>query len=559
MKRKKLLSLLMTGVLALSMLAGCGKTAEQGGSAQTEKASQDSEASQGSAETGTESEAKSITFPLEEPIEISVYCCSGDSSMKLEDTAIFKYMEEKTNVKLKVTNVNLTENDEKRNVLVNSGDYPDVFIKGGMSPDELYQYGSEGILLQLDDLIDQYAPNYKALIDERDAWNDVTSTDGHIYSTYEVSKPNTGNTPNMWINEQWLKNLGLDMPTTREEFYDVLVAFKEKDADGDGDPNNEIPWIASSDITPVEFLLPCFGYNMQGWWDPWTVSEDGQSIEFFPATEKYKEDLAFIAKCYKEGLLYKDSFSITCDQIRAMGQTGESLGVFGEWHPGNVVGYYDKTKSEEENKILQYTALMPFGDAKWPTAGGLVRGGFCMTDKCQYPEIMMAWIDFLYSEEGALIADYGIEGDTYDLVDGKIKMRDKNNPSTTWGENLSHALLAMGGGTFSPCKTYVDDYEIYADLESDPTANLLLDTYDNSEANDKLYRAWPTLTLTEEQIETNSDVSADTDSYRLTYRAEVITGKKDLDSTWDEYISTLNKMGLQTAVDNMNDAYDKLK
>lgn len=557
MKRRLLSTLLMVGVMTVSLLAGCSgeKSTEESASVQTQPSEDDTEEA---AEEGQDDE-KMIAFPLDEPIEVTVYCCTGDAAMKLEDTAIFKYMEEKTNVILKVTNVNLTENDEKRNVLINSGDYPDVFIKGGMSSDELYQYGSEGIFLPLEDLIEQYAPNYKAIIDERDAWNVVTSADGHIYSTYEISKPNVSNVPNMWINQQWLDNLGLDMPTTLEEFYEVLKAFKEQDADGDGDPNNEIPWIASSDISPVEFLLPCLGFNMQGWWDPWVVSEDGSSIEFFPATDRYKDALEFITKCYEEGLLYKDSFSITCDQIRAMGQTGESIGVFGEWHPGNVVGYYDNTKSEEENKILQYTALLPFDGAKWPTAGGLERGGFVITDKCEYPEIMMAWVDFLYSDEGAMIANYGIEGDTYDLVDGKIKMRDENNPSETYGENVNKALLQMGGGTFCPCKKYVDNYDLYVDLEKDPTANLLEDTYDYFEENDLLYPAWPTLTLTDEEIEENSDVNADVDSYRLTYRAEVITGKKDLDSTWDEYISTLYDMGLQTAIDNMNAAYSRLQ
>ena len=172
---------------------------------------------------------------------------------------------------------------------------------------------------------------------------------------------------------------------------------------------------------------------------------------------------------------------------------------------------------------------------------------------------MMAWVDFLYSDEGSMIANYGIEGDTYDLVDGKIKMRDENNPSETYGENVNKALLQMGGGTFCPCKKYVDDYDLYVDLENDPTANLLEDTYDYFEENDLLYPAWPTLTLTDEEIEENSDVNADVDSYRLTYRAEVITGKKDLDSTWDEYIDTLYDMGLQTAIDNMNEAYSRLK
>ena len=501
-----------------------------------------------------EEEATEIVFPLEEPIEVSVYVCTGDSSYSLEETAIYQWMEEQTNVHLNVVySTNLTENTEKLNIVMNTGDYPDILFKSGISPDQLLELGSEGVILQLDDLL-QYVPNYCAIIDERGDWPAVTSSDGHIYSLFEISKPNVGNTPHMWINQQWLDNLGLEMPTNVDELYAVLKAFKDEDADGDGDPDNEIPWIASSDITPVEDILPLFGFNMQGWWDPWVVSEDGNSIEFFPATERYKEVLAFITQCYEEGLLYKDSFSVTNEQVCAMGQTGEAIGMFGQWHPGNTVGYYDKSRSLEENVITQYVAMIPFEGAKWPTAGGLNRGGLAITDKCEYPEIMMAWANLLYSEEGARVANYGFEGDTYDLVDGQVKMRDKDNPSETWGENVDHARLQMGGGTFASIPTYTE-LETYYDLEADPTARLLEDTYDLFEELDKFYPAWPALALTEEEAEVNADINADIDAYRLSYRAEVITGQTNLEDSWDAYIETLNNMGLQTAVDNMNAAY----
>ena len=131
--------------------------------------------------------------------------------------------------------------------------------------------------------------------------------------------------------------------------------------------------------------------------------------------------------------------------------------------------------------------------------------------------------------------------------------------SETWGENVNHALLQMGGGTFASVKTYSDDLETYYDLEKDPSARILADTYDYFEDNDLFYGAWPALALTEDEVEANADINADIDAYRLSYRAEVITGKKVLDDTWEEYLNTLNNMGLQTAVDNMNAAYARYK
>ena len=499
-------------------------------------------------------EGDTVVFPLEEPIEVTVYVCTGDAAFSLEETAAYQWMEEQTNVHLNVVySTNLIENTEKLNILMNTGDYPDILFKSGISTDQLVSLGMEGVILALDDLL-EYVPNYTEIIDARGDWAAVTSSDGHIYSLFEISKPNVGNTPHMWINQQWLDNLGLKMPANQDEFYNVLKAFKEQDADGDGDPSNEIPWIASSDITPVENILRLYGFNMQGWWDPWVVSEDGTSIEFYPATDRYKDALAFIAQCYEEDLLYKNIFSTTTEQVCALGQTGESIGIFSHWHPGNVVGYFDKTA--EKNLVAEYVAMLPFEGAKWPTSGGLNRGGFAITDKCEYPEIMMAWVNLLYGNEGATIANYGFEGDTYDLVNGEIKMRDKSNPSDTWGENVAHALLQMGGGVFSPTTTYADK-DVYVDLEADPTARILLDTFELFEEQDLFYSAWPALAMTDVESEVNADINADVDAYRLSYRAEVITGRTNLDETWDSYLETLNNMGLQTSVDNMNAAYQR--
>jgi putative aldouronate transport system substrate-binding protein len=556
MKAKKLLALLMASAMAVSMLAGCGSSegeTEVSKSSESEVEESKSEAAPESSDT----DSTGVTFPLEEPYEIDVFVCSGDASYKFEDTAVFKVMQEKTNVIMNVTNVTLTESQEKLNVMMNSGDYPDVLIKSGISPQDLLEYGQEGIILALDDYLADYAPNYSALIDSRDGWDAVASGDGHIYSLYQVGEPAVGNTPYMWINTQWLENLGLSMPTSSDEFYEVLKAFKEQDADGDGDPNNEIPWIASSDITPVEDILPYFGFNMQGWWDPWSLSEDESTVDYFAVLDEYKEALRFIAKCYDEGLLYKDSFSITCEQVGAMGQTGTSIGVFCHWSPAGIVGAYDPTLSEEENLILQYDMLWPWEGSKRPTSGGYERGGIAITEKCEHPEIMVAWADYLYSEEGAILANYGIEGDTFDFVDGKIKVRDAQNPSTTWGEDIGKSRFAMGGGTFGCYKTYVESYDVYVDYSQNPLATQLEDIYDELNEADLLYKAWPAISMNDEESAEFADIGADVDSYRLTYRADVITGKKDLDATWDEYISTLDKMGLQTYIELMNKAYQR--
>ncbi|MCI8462328.1 MAG: extracellular solute-binding protein [Lachnospiraceae bacterium] len=551
MKAKKLTAMILTGCLALSMLAGCGNGADDAPGSQSGGDSRQGEQGSSTEGTGQETprpETAGVTFPLEEPYEIDVFVCSGDASYNFEDTVIFKHMEEMTNVKMNVTNVGLSELLEKRNSLLQTGDYPDVFIKSSFNTGDLYEYGSEEILIPLEDLMAQYAPNYCALMDERDAWAVTTSADGHTYGFSEVNVLNI-NSCYMFINEQWLKNLGLDMPTDRESFYEVLKAFKEQDADGDGDPNNEIPWIAPSDLRMLENIFQYMGVNYSSSWDTMALSGDMNSIEFYPATEEYKEILAYLKKLYGEGLLYKDSWITTCDQQRAMAQTGTSIGVFAEWAPVLTMGY-EKGVNE---KVLEYTLMPAWEGGGFCSAIGINPSAFSITDKCERPEVMVAWVDYLYSQEGAMIAGYGYEGKHYEVIDGHVKAFTE---SEDYGQNMSHVSINMGGGSVSPVNA-AGILPAYVDPEEDAASYKF--NMDKEKAMQQYFAPWPTLIMTEEETEQNGTISADVEAYSRSYRADVITGVKDLDATWDEYISTLEGMKVRDMEANYNAAYDRYK
>lgn len=547
MKAKRATALLLALAMTLSAFVGCGQkeTAETN----TDKV-----------ESTETAESKAVTFPLEETMEFDVVVCGGnDIVCEFTDTLIYQWMEEHTNVKFNITTLSKSEYDEKTNLLINSGDYPDMFFKAS---EKVRAYKDQGIFLPLEDYIKDYAPNYSALIDGiANGWNMVTSADGHQYAFYGVGQEyelDTFMIPYAYINTQWLENLGLDMPHDPESFYEVLKAFKEQDADGDGDATNEVPFImASGNIMPIEVILPYFGFDMEGIFSGWAKSEDGNSIEYFATTERYKEAIAYMTKLYEEGLMHKDSLTLTHDQVESMAQTGTSIGCFFAWDPQYTVGVYDSSLSYDENLVTQYEVMQPWDGAKVTACSVLRNDGAYITDKCENPEVLVAWLDLLYSDETTVLSNYGIEGDTYDLVDGKILMRDKNNPSTTYGDEPERALMAMGGGLFSPSKLYNDNYELYYDTDTNPYVNYVYECAKEFREKGLKYDVWPTYTLTPEESTENADILADADPYRTQYRAEVITGVKDLDATWDEYIETMNKMKIQTAVDNVNAAYER--
>ena len=128
--------------------------------------------------------------------------------------------------------------------MMSAGDYPDAIVAdyAGGSDVDVINYGSQGVYIQLEELIQQWAPKFLKAVEEQDPRILALSTapDGHICGL-PMSIPSNDVYNNGFINQVWLDNLGLDMPTTTDEFVEVLRAFKDNDANGNGNPNDEIP------------------------------------------------------------------------------------------------------------------------------------------------------------------------------------------------------------------------------------------------------------------------------------------------------------------------------
>ena len=559
MKAKKIVALLLTCGMVVSGLAGCGETGsessrESSQESRQEESGQDSEQETGQESTGqTEEEAGGetgkITFPLEEPVTMTMFSVTG-SEFNLEDSATMKKMEELTNVHWEIQNVPSTEAQEKRGLALNSGEYPDIFMKGGLTTGELAEHGKEGTFIPLEDLMREYAPNFCQAMDARDQWDSIVSPDGHIYGFPELEEKSYLNVL-LWINKSWLDNLGLEKPTTKDEFYEVLKAFKEQDANGDGDPNNEIPFIASSDLATIEDMAPFFGLYYGGFWDDYAIMDD--KMVFWPGTENWKECLAYLHKLYDEELLYNQLFTTTIEQARAMGLSGTPIGCMFEWNPCLTVGTY-----ADGGKEMEYEALELFDGYKFTAGAGLQYGTFAITDKCQYPEIAVAWVDYFYSEEGGRLAGLGVEGVSYEVNDEGLWSYIMDGE---YGDRVEFAAtMWQGGGVGLPMRhTDFEYYSKYVDKDVNPGATIVVDTLKRLRDNDKLGTPWPSLSYTEEESERMGALRADIDAYWKQYRAGVITGKEDLDATWDNYLSTLEQMKVSELTEIYQAAYERSK
>lgn len=523
--KKRIVAMLLVTTLVLSALVGCKKSPDSMESGSTENSS----TNKGSTDNG---EGKQdYTFPLAEPVTFSMFAITNGTH-ELPDNITFQTIEKMTNVKWEVQSSLGADLAEKKGLLLASGNYPDVFFKAGFSGAELEKYGKQGVLLPLNDLIDEYAPNLKALIEERGIKDLLTSSDGNIYSLPELDDPGLAANP-LWFNQAWLNKLGLEEPKNLDELYNVLKAFKEKDPNGNG-LADEIPFTANVDATPIRLLLPYFTGIDYG-----TYSRiENNSLTYVPTSNEFKEYISYVHKLYSEGLMDKNSFTNTIEQQKALGASGDVLGAFFDAGAFLTVG----RERDEDFKILT-----PFKEGVYPTHAGVSIGTLSITDACKNPELVMAWADRFYTEEGARLAWLGVEGETY-----------KVNADGTWewilgkhGDDIGtvRASGALQGAALHPSKSS----QLWSDGITDPDEKYL--NIERKRITDMGAPHFPNLRISDADAATIATIRADIDPYVEQFVAQVAVGEITLEDNWDTYLSTLEKMGLNDMMKIYQDAY----
>ena len=398
--KKRVWALLLAVVLAFSVLGGCAK--QENTPADTKEPSNQTDPTPAATTRPTLRQRLRRTCSRWPRPTTSAPSRSATPAKSLTRPLTMQVMEERTNIHWDISTASQAELSEKRGLSFNSGEYYDVYIKSGISATEAFQYGSQGILIPLNDLIDQYMPNLKALLDEQDLWNQITSADGNIYALPQLNGQELA-APAVYINQKWLDNLGMKLPTTQDEFLDVLRAFVKDDPNGDG-ANDEYGIYCPSGA--VEYTLPLFGVAMD--YSTYSMYDNGNAV-FVPTSDVYHDFLAFWAQAYTEKLINQDCFTASWDDLNAIGATSDTLGTIPTYGAYQHVG----TERDEE-----YVGLNPFnGKHTMPSGNGLGYGALCITDKCTNPELDLPVGGLLLLRRGRHPWPHGCRG--RDLLSGR--------------------------------------------------------------------------------------------------------------------------------------------
>lgn len=545
MKFKSLTALLLTSTMAVTTLVGCGDAASTTDNKES-SASQTSSAAAVKTDSASvdnaATEDKGITFPLDETMNFTCFAyAETDDGVRLDENYIWEYLtEERANIKVNLTLAESADIKEKRNLSLSSGDYPDFFFKAGFGFDDVNKYGAQGIFIPLEDLMREYAPNFCAAMDATDGWDYITSPDGHVYSFPMENEHYLYTRTNFWLNKVWMDNLGLEEPQSFDDYYNILKAFKEQDANGNGDPNDEIPLaLAIPGNYTFKYLLVyeddySYSYDYNVGFTP-----EGEIINVY-TDESFKELLAYSRKLYEEGLVNDDCFVIDDATRTAKGSSADVYGSFSSIASVVTAG------AERGNN---YIMMSPWADTmlkRRPWAAGAM----AITDACENPEVLVAWADYLYTEEGAMVAWAGVEGKTYEVVDGIRRHIDYKDPA----EAEKYKATSINNGVGMPTLIKPEAYTKGFDYSADPAAKHL--EVEREESWQKAINP-VFLKFTEDENEEISFLKADIDSYQGEYLAKVVTGELSLEDSWDDYVKTIESMGVNDLVEIYKTVYDR--
>ncbi len=505
---------------------------------------------------------------VDSPLEVSIAFMPQPSSVNfdMEKNWMNAYLEKESGLIFDWTIIDPASSEERISLMCNSGDLPDAILGYSFDSNKLVKYGvSEQLFMPLNELIAEYAPTLSALFDENPNWKSaVTATDGNIYGLPAFS--NIWNYPlRFFINTAWLKNLGLENPSTLAELKETLTAFRDMDANGDGDAANEIPWGGSwSDITGFSernLIFDTMGLvpistglgNIALDYDT-----ENHDIVFVPYTSKYYDFLKYMNDLWTEGLLDPDMFTQNQTQVQAKvleGNTG-----FVEMSAPYVYDPDHQADWESINTLVDNEGDTPV----FPDTTGIFSAAMLVINADADEEAAAAIVnlcDFFYTLEGYGYATYGPEaggdldyfgtGHYYDAEKNTILYNMPADMTSAWVHRVTNLSFWNVPGLN---QTGYDPYRLlYAQVYPDSAIgqqfkNGVVCRADETSLQEKQGPYYvdpvPNFFFSAEDLERLNELQTPLDDYVASMEAKFITGELDIDAEFANFTKTLEDYGV---------------
>ncbi|MBQ7840151.1 MAG: extracellular solute-binding protein [Lachnospiraceae bacterium] len=585
-RRKQILSALLTASMMSALLIGCGQSQsaepESGAESVQEAESQKTQSQEAAGEAADAAASETAqgaeteeTFPRisDEVITLTVAGVDNTVGADWNNTTMFAEYEKRLGIKLDATVYNSEQWSSKLTLMLASDEMPDFLgmVWSPMSRSDLVKYANDGYFLDFSPYLD-VMPNLKAYMEEYPEYAQaITLDDGGIYGFPElIDRPNCAKLSYAFMPQKWLDNVGMERPESLDDLYNVLKAFKEQDANGNGDPDDEIPMGLASTGTSAAELRILWGFGINGTQNTYFLNaDDSGKVSLWDTSENYKEFLKYMNRLYEEGLINQDAYVLETSELESLNKEGK-VGFSGGWssrcsgeYNDNEPGWYTPTGFTSEYNADKSVVL-----------NSSVSSGyyFVANADTKYPEEMAKLVDYLFTTEGAISCGNGYEGVNFDAVEvagiktmsydgywedicesaGDYRIRIATN-------NSGFSTLTTGKSTIYEVLESVDDETLFSEeVWVKGQANVLKEEAMRTEGL-KIMDPFPNLYYTDDEAKERATLYTDIANYLTTAKAQFITGEMDVDTSWDAHLAKLNQMGLERLLEIEQAAYDRLK
>jgi len=525
-----------------------------------------------------------FTAPGQYPIvkkdaTISVMTAQIDAQYENYDTNwMTGFMEKKTGVHVNWVVAPGQQYKEQVNLALASGDKID-FVVGGenaatnFTATEILKYANQGLLLPLQDYIETDSVWFKKRLAEYQGWREViTLPDGNIYVVPSANECyHCMYYGKLWVNLEFLKNLNIGVPTNLDQFHDMLAAFKAGDANGNGDPNDEIPMMGAIDNQGSRvdtFLMSSFVYD------------DGQDRVFLKngkvtaayVEPEFQDGLRYLHQLYAEGLLARDSFTATrSTRAQINSAKYESvIGVIPNIHHGNL-------GSRESGQPFRWIEYEPIAPLKGPKGVQLTRydyynkfrvsGGGFVPVTSRNPALVIRWLDWLLSDDGTMTLMFGDKGMGWTDADPGATGPD-GRPATYKLISMERTNPYYGnaswGGIFPNFRTeaFRLAQQVPEDMRNpaiDGSERLL---YVKSKENyapygQRIENLLPPLYYDAANVSDIAMLTTNINTYVEESIAKFVVGDLNLDADWPKFQAELKNLGVDRYLGIIQQSYDK--
>ncbi|CAG7614521.1 extracellular solute-binding protein [Paenibacillus allorhizosphaerae] len=449
---------------------------------------------------------------------------------------VYQELEKRTGIKIEFIHPPQGQEKEAFNLMIASGDFPDIITGAGRYIGGEDKGVRDGVFVDLTPYMEKYAPDYYKLVtSDAETKRETTNDAGKFPAFYMIKPKQDAPFRRIMLKEELLKSVNMDIPITIADYEKMFKAIKEA--------KGIAPYILRDNGMEEQFIGP-YGI-LDGFY-----LKDGKNVAFGQIQPQFKEYLTLMNKWFKDGYINKDFAGLKSQQAQALFDSGKAAMLVDA-----VVATFNRGIQLKQSNVPAPYPRLKAGDkvhyqpADWPVPGQGQETVISTASK--YKAEAVRWLNYAYSKEGAMLYNYGIEGKTYNMVNGVPKYTDYILNHPKYGTDNANYILRVH---FAPKLMYTD-VEANPNLAKSPASAEVRQKWSDDKDVDSALRL-PPIRMTSEETDRRAKIMNEVNTYSDEMVLKFILGAEPI-SKFDEYVNQLKKLGIEEAITITQTAYTR--